>query len=115
MALIVMPEQGFLYPLDVAPDDTTPRGLLAFARAVYTDAAAAAETYMIDNGQDPFTLANMDLYAKCQMTYYLDGVGFTGPEWPGTQMAVYVGVTPPIPDPPPSGDQGDPPTIPVEG
>jgi hypothetical protein len=104
--MIVIPEQGFVLKPTVEATDTTPAGLVAYARGQFAVAAAATEAYLLDNGFSPFELAPMDVASKCGIGWWRDDVGFTGPDYPGTELIVYVNVTPPaiipeVPDNPP--------------
>jgi len=106
VTLIVLQEQGFAYIPDVAPpENPTPQEKLAYARGIIAQASVEAEEWLVANGFPPYELAPIDTPTRCVIGYWVDGVGGTGPDYPGTVLVAYVNIAPPFVDaPPPTPD-----------
>lgn len=100
MTLHYVPDQGFVYAPPDPPADNSPRGLVNYARGLFTTAMWEAETYLLDHGYPPYDLAGMDVLSRCSIGWWREDVGGTGPDYPGTELVVYVSVPLPYTDPP---------------
>ncbi|WP_433415012.1 hypothetical protein ACQP1V_36210 [Microtetraspora malaysiensis] len=108
-----LPGQGLMYRPAWGPTDTTPRGLLTYAREVIVAAVAEAEDWLIEHGSmTPWELASTNLAARTVIAWWTQEFGFVQETHPDAQLVVVVNI--PMPDVPPSGP-AEPEPIPADG
>ncbi|TQS29121.1 hypothetical protein [Microbispora sp. KK1-11] len=109
-----IPDQGFVYLPPEGPADSSPGGLLAYARQILAEAVAESEAWLLEQERmSPWELAPANLLGRSLIAWWNEDLGFVQEHHPEGQLVAVVAV--PVPDlPPPPPEPEDIPAPPAE-